>query len=76
MPWQGRRSAKPVRDVTTTRLHVYHHRDVGSGGLPVELATEAVFVLHDHAVLRLKVIADTPTSTASPPTTARPPVCF
>ena len=48
------------RRPTTTRLHVYHHRDVASGGLPVELATEAVFVPHDHAALRSKVIVDTP----------------
>jgi hypothetical protein len=48
------------RRPTTTRLHVYHHRDVASGGLPVELATEAVFIPHDHAALRSKVIVDTP----------------
>src|SRR4030095_1801467 len=49
-----------LRRPTTTRLHVYHHRDVASGGLPVELATEAVFVPHDHAALRSKVIVATP----------------
>jgi predicted GTPase len=49
----------PLRPTTTT-LRVYHHRDVASGGLPVELASEAVFIPHDRATLRLKVIVDTP----------------
>jgi energy-coupling factor transporter ATP-binding protein EcfA2 len=48
------------RRPTTTTLHAYHHRDVASGGLPVELAPEAVFVPHEHAALRSKVIVDTP----------------
>lgn len=48
------------RRPTTTRLHVYHHRDVAAGGLPVELAAEAVFVPHDRPALRSKVIVDTP----------------
>jgi energy-coupling factor transporter ATP-binding protein EcfA2 len=45
---------------TTDKLHVYHHCDVASGGLAAELAAEAVFVPHDHAALRSKVIVDTP----------------
>ena len=45
---------------TTDKLHVYHHRDVASGGLAAELAAEAVFVPHDRAALRSKVIVDTP----------------
>jgi energy-coupling factor transporter ATP-binding protein EcfA2 len=49
----------PLRP-TTTKLRVYHHCDVASGGLPVELAAEAVFVPHDHTPLRSKVIVDTP----------------
>jgi GTPase Era involved in 16S rRNA processing len=49
----------PLRP-TTTKLCVYHHRDVASGGLPAELASEAVFVPHDRAALRSKVIVDTP----------------
>ncbi|MGH8063626.1 MAG: GTPase, partial [Candidatus Entotheonellia bacterium] len=49
----------PLRP-TTTKLCVYHHHDVASGGLPVELASEAVFVPHDRAALRSKVIVDTP----------------
>ena len=48
------------RRPTTTKLCVYHHRDIASGGLPVELAPEAVFVAHDRAALRSKVIVDTP----------------
>ncbi len=47
------------RRPTTTKLHVYHHRDVASGGLAAELATEAVFIPHEHAALRSKVIVDT-----------------
>jgi energy-coupling factor transporter ATP-binding protein EcfA2 len=49
----------PLRP-TTTKLYVYHHRDVAAGGLPVELSTEAVFVPHEHAALRSKIIVDTP----------------
>jgi energy-coupling factor transporter ATP-binding protein EcfA2 len=49
----------PLRP-TTTKLCVYHHRDVASGGLPAELATEAVFVPHEDAALRSKIIVDTP----------------
>jgi energy-coupling factor transporter ATP-binding protein EcfA2 len=49
----------PLRP-TTTKLCVYHHRDVASGGLPAEFASEAVFVPHDRAALRSKVIVDTP----------------
>jgi energy-coupling factor transporter ATP-binding protein EcfA2 len=49
-----------LRRPTTTKLHAYHHRDVASGGLPAELATEAVFVPHERAALRSKVIVDTP----------------
>ncbi|HEX2278279.1 MAG TPA: GTPase [Candidatus Tectomicrobia bacterium] len=45
---------------TTDKLHVYHHRDVASGGLAAELAAEAVFVPHDRDALRSKVIVDTP----------------
>jgi energy-coupling factor transporter ATP-binding protein EcfA2 len=51
--------SSPLRP-TTDKLRVYHHRDVASGGLASELATEAVFVPHDHATLRSKVIVDTP----------------
>ena len=49
----------PLRP-TTTKPCVYHHRDVAPGSLPVELAAEAVFVPHNHAALRSKVIVDTP----------------
>lgn len=49
----------PMRP-TTTKLRVYHHRDVASGGLPTELAAQAVCVPHDHTTLRSKVIVDTP----------------
>jgi hypothetical protein len=49
----------PLRP-TTTKLCVYHHRDVAAGGLPVELTTEAVFVPHERAALRAKIIVDTP----------------
>ena len=45
---------------TTTQLRVYHHRDVDAGGLPAELASSAVFIPHDRAALRSKVIVDTP----------------
>jgi hypothetical protein len=45
---------------TTTTIRVYHHHEVASGGLPVELAAEAVFVPHDRPELRSKVIVDTP----------------
>jgi energy-coupling factor transporter ATP-binding protein EcfA2 len=45
---------------TTTTIRVYHHYEVASGGLPVELAAEAVFVPHDRPELRSKVIVDTP----------------
>jgi energy-coupling factor transporter ATP-binding protein EcfA2 len=45
---------------TTTTIRVYHHHEVESGGLPVELAAEAVFVPHDRPELRSKVIVDTP----------------
>jgi energy-coupling factor transporter ATP-binding protein EcfA2 len=45
---------------TTDQLHVYHHRDVASGGLAAELAAEAVFIPHDRDALRSKVIIDTP----------------
>jgi len=49
----------PLRP-TTTQLHVYHHCDIASGGLPVELVSEAVFIPHDRDALRSKVIVDTP----------------
>ncbi|HSF31290.1 MAG TPA: GTPase domain-containing protein [Candidatus Tectomicrobia bacterium] len=49
----------PIRPTTTT-IRVYHHHAVASGGLPVELAADAVFVPHDRAELRSKVIVDTP----------------
>jgi energy-coupling factor transporter ATP-binding protein EcfA2 len=45
---------------TTTTIRIYHHQEVASGGLPVELAAEAVFVAHDRPELRSKVIVDTP----------------
>jgi energy-coupling factor transporter ATP-binding protein EcfA2 len=49
----------PLRP-TTTKLCVYHHCDTAPANLAVELATEAVFVPHEHAALRSKVIVDTP----------------
>ena len=49
----------PLRP-TTTRPCVYHHRDVAPSSLPVALAAEAIFVPHNHAPLRSKVIVDTP----------------
>ena len=49
----------PLRP-TTTKLCVYHHRDVAAHSLPVECTTEAVFVPHEHAALRSKIIVDTP----------------
>jgi energy-coupling factor transporter ATP-binding protein EcfA2 len=49
----------PLRP-TTTQLHVYHHRDIVSAGLPVELVSEAVCVPHDRDALYAKVIVDTP----------------
>jgi energy-coupling factor transporter ATP-binding protein EcfA2 len=49
----------PLRP-TTTKLCVYHHRDVATHSLPVECTTEAVFVPHEHAALRSKIIVDTP----------------
>jgi energy-coupling factor transporter ATP-binding protein EcfA2 len=45
---------------TTTRPCVYHHHDVASSSLPVALTAEAIFVPHNHAPLRSKVIVDTP----------------
>jgi hypothetical protein len=45
---------------TTTRLRVYHHRDIPSGGLPADLASAAAFVPHDRSELRTKVLIDTP----------------
>src|SRR5262245_41093790 len=45
---------------TTTRPCIYHHRDVPPSSLPVALTAEAIFVPHDHAPLRSKVIVDTP----------------
>jgi energy-coupling factor transporter ATP-binding protein EcfA2 len=48
----------PLRP-TTTKLCVYHHRDTAPANL-AELATEAVFIPHEHAALRSKVIVDTP----------------
>jgi hypothetical protein len=45
---------------TTTKPCVYHHRDVAPSSLPVALTAEAVFVPHNHAPLRSKVIVDTP----------------
>lgn len=44
----------------TRQIKVYHHRDVASGGLPEELARQALFVAHDRPELRHKVIVDTP----------------
>jgi hypothetical protein len=49
----------PLRP-TTTRPCVYHHHDVAAGSLPIELTTEAVFIPHNRASLRSKVIVDTP----------------
>jgi energy-coupling factor transporter ATP-binding protein EcfA2 len=49
----------PLRP-TTTKLCVYHHRDVAADSLPMECATEAVFIPHEHAALRSKIIVDTP----------------
>jgi energy-coupling factor transporter ATP-binding protein EcfA2 len=49
----------PLRP-TTTKPCVYHHRDVAPSTLPVALTTEAIFVPHNHAPLRSKVIVDTP----------------
>jgi energy-coupling factor transporter ATP-binding protein EcfA2 len=49
----------PLRP-TTTKPCVYHHRDVAPGSLPVALTAEAIFVPHNHAPLRSKVIVDTP----------------
>jgi energy-coupling factor transporter ATP-binding protein EcfA2 len=51
--------ASPRRPTTTT-ICVYHHHEVASGGLPIELAGEAVFVPHDRPELRSKVLVDTP----------------
>jgi energy-coupling factor transporter ATP-binding protein EcfA2 len=49
----------PLRP-TTTRPCVYHHRDVATSSLPAALTAEAIFVAHNHASLRSKVIVDTP----------------
>ena len=49
----------PLRP-TTTKPCVYHHRDVATSSLPVALTAEAIFVPHNHAPLRSKVIVDTP----------------
>jgi energy-coupling factor transporter ATP-binding protein EcfA2 len=49
----------PLRP-TTTKPCVYHHRDVAPSSLPVALTTEAIFIPHNHAPLRSKVIVDTP----------------
>lgn len=45
---------------TTTRIRVYHHRDVPEGGLPGDLGDEALFVAHERDSLAHKVIVDTP----------------
>lgn len=45
---------------TTTRIRVYHHRDLPDGNLPVEIGRDAHFVAHDRTPLRWKVIVDTP----------------
>ncbi len=45
---------------TTTRIRVYHHRDLPDGGLPQELGADALFVAHERAELRDKVVVDTP----------------
>ena len=45
---------------TTTRATVYHHESVAGGGLPHELADEAVLVAHSRDRLRTKAIIDTP----------------
>ncbi|HND51646.1 MAG TPA: 50S ribosome-binding GTPase, partial [Pirellulaceae bacterium] len=50
----GRR--RPV----TSRITVYHHRDLPAGNLPVELGAAADFIVHDRHELRHKVIVDTP----------------
>jgi hypothetical protein len=44
----------------TMQIKVYHHHEVAKGGLPQDLATQAVFVAHDRPELRHKVIVDTP----------------
>jgi energy-coupling factor transporter ATP-binding protein EcfA2 len=49
----------PLRP-TTTKPCIYHHRDVTASSLPVALTAEAIFVPHNHAPLRSKVIVDTP----------------
>ena len=51
--------SSPRRPMTTT-ICVYHHHEVASGGLPIELAGEAAFVPHDRPELRSKVLIDTP----------------
>ena len=45
---------------TTTKIIVYHHREVISGGLPSSLVREAVLVAHERPELRSKVIVDMP----------------
>jgi len=45
---------------TTTRLQVYHHREVTEGGLPKDLGSDALFVAHERAELRRKILVDTP----------------
>jgi GTP-binding protein EngB required for normal cell division len=48
------------RAATTRQAHVYHHRDTHLGGLPPELAHNAVLVPHERPELYAKVLIDTP----------------
>lgn len=45
---------------TTTKIRVYHHRDVPEGGMPRSLGADALFVSHERDELRRKVLVDTP----------------